>query len=258
MGKAGLLLVAVVLAVAGLLAYLGRTTSPQGPNDLETAGVEQAKQMRAQLASAYQQLERRVVRGEIDDAERSSRMKGLAGSFADKVNLEAIPDASAFDYGEVFRTAERWKDARALFTLARDKAPNDDIRVNANLRIAHCSAALGEFAIAAEAIRATFDAPPGNKAGVLLATLYEVTPLLRAKGHDADLARLLEEAIQQHRRTVIDPKTEAGQAFLMAMPTHVRNGWIAVIGLYRDAGEMDEAARASRDADRMLAAFARA
>lgn len=258
MGKAGLFLVAVVLAIAGLLAYLGRTANPRSPNDLSLAGPEQAKQMRGQLASAYQQLERRVVRGEIDDAERSARMKTLAGSLADKVNLEAVPDASAFDYGEVFRTAERWTDARALFALARDKAPNDDIRVNANLRIAHCSAALGEFESAAAAIRATFAAPPGNKAGVLLATLYEVAPLLRGKGRDADLAKLLEEAITQHRKTVIDPKTEAGQAFLMAMPTHVRNGWIAVIGLYRAAGEMDEAARASRDADKMLASFARA
>lgn len=257
MGKAGLLLVFLVLAVVGLVGYLGRSTAPASPNDVAVEGPDQAKKMRDQLAIAYEQLDRRAQTREIDGPEKARRIRDLASSFADKVDLEAVPNVEAFDYGEVFRTAERWREAQALFQIALQNAANDDLRVNASLRIAHCAAALGDFDAASRAIRATFSAQPGNKGGTLLATLYEVTPPLAGKGHDAELAKLLEEAIEQHRRTIIDPKTDAGQAFLMAMPTHVRNGWLEVIRLYRAAGRPDEAARAERDGNRMLASFAR-
>jgi tetratricopeptide (TPR) repeat protein len=256
----GWVLVLLVLGVLGFLAYAGRAGGGGrvNPNDPATAGPRQADVMLDQLGAAYRQLALRRARGEIEAADKDRLMLEMAQRFAGMVDPGAIPPGEAFDFGEVFRAAERWKDARDAFAVAARDAAAEAERVNAHLRLAHCKAALGDFEGAERAIRATFGAEPGNKAGILLATLYEVVPLLRGKGRDVELARLLEAALGQHRKVVIDPATEPGRAFLLAAPTHIRKGWETVASLYRDAGRPEEAERARREGEKMLASFARA
>jgi hypothetical protein len=88
---------------------------------------------------------------------------------------------------------------------------------------------------------------------ILMSVLYEIVPEAQGKGRDTDLARLLEDAIPQHKATVVDAGSEAGRAFLLARPLHVHKAWIKIAQLYQAAGKEDLARKAimSDEADRV-------
>jgi hypothetical protein len=74
----------------------------------------------------------------------------------------------------------------------------------------------------------------------------EIVPAARGKGHDAELARLIEDAMVIDLHVYIDPKFESGRQFLKYRPAHLRNAWKMIRELYRDAGHPeleDEAAK---------------
>ena len=53
----------------------------------------------------------------------------------------------------------------------------------------------------------------------------------------------LEKAIEQHEAVVVDPALEAGKAFLIARPHHVRKAWEEAARLYQAAGKAEDARR---------------
>jgi hypothetical protein len=55
----------------------------------------------------------------------------------------------------------------------------------------------------------------------------------------------LEDAIAIHERTVVDPETVEGMAFLAARPHHIRNAYALAIRLY-EAGGREDLAEAAR------------
>jgi hypothetical protein len=91
---------------------------------------------------------------------------------------------------------------------------------------------LGQLPDAFKTARQAFNAAPEASAPILPAVLLEMVPAARGKGHDEELAELLEEAIGKHMATVVDPGTVAGVAFLAARPHHVRNAWRTIIEIY--------------------------
>jgi hypothetical protein len=66
-----------------------------------------------------------------------------------------------------------------------------------------------------------YDVPDDQSAPILPATLYEIVPAAEGKGHDKELAELLELAIRCHERTVVDIKTDDGRIFMAARRYHI-------------------------------------
>lgn len=233
------LLLAAVWLVGGCA-----TKPPPDPNDPEEVGMVQPEVLERSLRWAWEAAETRVVRGEITEQQAQEFTRARADELVEHIDLAKIPDAQAFAYGQVFRTAQRWEDAKTLFETALETAKTEDIRVNAGLRLAQSLANLGQVDEAIATARSVFDAPDHEAAPILPAVLYEIVPAGRRKGKDAELAKLLEDAVAQHQRTRVDVKSEAGQSFLMAMGVHIQKAWELAARLYRSAGEQEKATQA--------------
>lgn len=193
--------------------------------------------MRKSLDALYAQLDERARMGEIRREDVPAVLKARANEMVSHLDLTAIPTEDAWQYGEVFKTAERWDLARAAFLVASKNAKTEDRRVNDTLRLAFCEARLGSIDEAIRLVRSVFDTPESDKAPILPATLLEVVPAARGKGRDPELAKLLEEAIGQHLQVRVDPSTVAGKAYLLAKRHHIRHAWGEVVRLYIGAGE---------------------
>jgi len=128
--------------------------------------------------------------------------------------------------------------------------------VNDTLRLGEAKARLGDVPKGIELVSSTFSAKPGGKAPILMATLYEFVPAALGKGHDLEVAGLLEKAIEQHLQTYVDPASEAGQRFLEARPTHISRAWEVILRVYRGAGDEQVFRGAIERSDAMMRRFA--
>jgi hypothetical protein len=229
--------------------------TPEDPNDVKTAGLLAPDVIRSQLKGTSDMLMQRVRQGELTDAEFQTLIAKKAQELIKDLPMDRIEPARAWEYGDVFRTAQQWKEAKTVLLVAVDhaiKTKNEDRRVNDLLRLAHAEAKLGEVPLAITTARRTLNAPPAGSAPILPAVLLEIVPAARGKGHDVELAELLESAIKKHMDTVVDPETEPGQMFLVARPHHVRNAWRLVIELYAKAGKDEDARQALARSEEML------
>lgn len=241
----------VVLAAGFLWFYngLGHWGTPEDPNVAPPTGVVSALALRRSLRGVSDSLMQRVRDGEITDSEFKDRIAAAADNLLSKVDLKKIPDREAWEYGEMFITARQWQRAEQLLVRAVKVAPDEDRRVNDSLRLARVKAELGDVAGAIETARGVFDTDDRSAAPILPAVLYEIVPAGQGKGHDPELAALLEDAIACHLRTQVDPTTTPGRDFLSARPFHVHRAWERVIRLYDGAGETKKARAA---AERMI------
>jgi hypothetical protein len=208
--------------------------------------------LRQDLKGASDSLLERLHRGEINDRQFQDLMARSANVLLQSVKVERIAPPKAWEYGEIFITARKWPEAKKALEIAVKNARGDDRRVNDNLRLARVLAELGDVAGAIAAARSTFNAPDGATAPILPATLLEIVPAVKVKGHGPELAALLEDAIKCENRTIVDPKTDSGSAFLMARPFHIRNAWNIILELYLTAGKIDEAKAAAARRDAMM------
>jgi len=244
------------LAVLVLIALGGcKTGTLEDPNDPKEAGIMAPDVIRRQLKGTSDMLMERVNKGEMSDAEFKNLIAKRANELLSDLPLDKVEEARAWEYGEVFRTAKRWPQAKEALQIAVDyaiKTKNEDRRVNDLLRLAHAEAMLGEVGPAIQTAEKTLDATPGGSAPILPGVLLEIVPAAKGKGKDAELAKLLEQAILKHMATVVDPKTEPGKMFLMARPYHVRNAWRTVVELYAKAGKDEEARKALARSEEML------
>lgn len=239
-------LVAVACSLLGLGGcQSGTLPDPNEPGD---SGLVPAAVLRRNLDYANKLLEHRQSVGEITEEQRNALLQKYAEELLSHVSIKKIPGRSAWEYGDVFKVAQRWPEAKEAYTIAVENAKTENRRVNDSLRLALAMAELGEVDQAIECARTVFDTTDTDAAPILPAVLFEIAPAATGRGRDGALAYLLEDAIAQHERTQVDPTSEAGKAFLIARPHHILRAYKVASRLYRSAG-MDE------DADRTWAEF---
>jgi predicted negative regulator of RcsB-dependent stress response len=250
------ILALLILIIAGVFVslsnQLGHIGTPPDPNDPKQAGLMTPEVLRRDLKGASDSLLERLHSGEIDDAQFKDLMARAANLLLKSVKVENIPSQKAWEYGEVFVTARKWKEAKQALEIAVKAAKDEDRRVNDNLRLARVLAELGDVQGAISTARGVFNTTDGAAAPILPATLLEIVPAAEGKKHDAELGALLEDAIKCESRTIVDTNTEPGKAFLMARPFHVRNAWNKIMELYLAAGKEDEVKAAAGRRDAMM------
>ncbi len=244
----GLLMLASACLVA---AGCGNGSIPD-PNDPNDVGNAQPEVLKSDLKGASDSLYERVYKGEITDDQAQNYLADYADRLLNGLKVEKVPVSKAWEYGDVFRTARRWKQAKVFYEIAVKNAKDDDRKVNDSLRLALVDCKLDDVPTAIKLVRSTFNVPPTAKAPILIGTLLEVVPAGRGKGHDVELAQLLQDAIPQAEQTVVDPHSEAGRSFLLARSHHVGNAWLTVVQMFTDAHRPDLAAKASEAAARSV------
>jgi len=225
----------------GFVVFLAgcQTTQLADPNDPNNSAVIQPDVLRNNLDGAADSIFSRVKSREITDEEGHRYLTKYANELLRSVKIDRIPPDRAWEYGEVFLAAKRWQEAKKFLEIAVKHAKNEDRRVNDSLRLARAMAQLGEVEPAIPIIRSTFSAPPQEKAPILISVRLEFTPAAQGKGHDVDVAKLLVDAVEQSKQTIVDPNTEAGAIFLGAQPAHIRMAYGQAIDLFESAGRKD-------------------
>ncbi|MFI5385595.1 MAG: hypothetical protein ACHQ50_05675 [Fimbriimonadales bacterium] len=249
----GLLILLVAGGVVWFSTRLSHIGTPPDPNDPRQAGILTPEVLELDLKGASENLMDRINRGEqISDARFHDLMAEAANSLLNQVDVDSIPPNRAWEYGEFYITARRWKDAKKALDVAVKVAKDEDRRVNDNLRLARVLAELGDVHRAVVTARSTFNVADTGAAPILPATLLEIVPAGAGKGDDAELAAMLEDAIACENRTVVDANTVPGRDFLLARPFHVRNAWTKIVELYTSAGNPAKAKAAVGRMNAML------
>lgn len=235
----------------GILLCLGLMGCQSGhvpnPNDPADVGALSPDTLRRNLGAVTDSLTARRASGELNNTQYRELVAKAAKELLESVDPTSIKPAQAWQYGEVLKDAEQWKDAEAVLKVAVKYATSthdEDRRINDTLRLAVVQANLGHVPDAIASARSTFDAKPQDSVPILISVLLELTPVARSKGHDLELAKLLEDAISIHMRTRVDPNSVPGRDFLIARPYHIYHAWSLVAELNHAAGRDDLAAKA--------------
>ncbi|MBN9500323.1 MAG: hypothetical protein BGO01_18710 [Armatimonadetes bacterium 55-13] len=246
----------LIVSLFGLVALVGcKTGTLPDPNDPAEAGILAPEVIRRQLKGASDSLLERVAKRQITDAEFHDLMAKRANELLNDLPMDKIDADQAWEYAEVLRTAKHWDQAEKMLKIAVDfaiKTKNEDRRINDTLRLAHAQAMQGKVEEGIKTAERVMDASPTGSAPILPAVLLEITPAAEGKGHDLELAKLLEDAIAKHMATKVDLKTQGGTDFILARPHHVRNAWGKVVQLYARSGKEKEATEALKRAEEML------
>lgn len=235
-------LLAALLVVVG--CKTGRLPDPNDPKEVPLTASVVSKQLLALNDNLYTRWRKK----EFDEETYHKLLSQGANEIISDVRLDAMDPTEIWQYAEVLRTAHQWKAAEAALNLAVRSAKlskNEDRRINDSLRLAHVQAKLGKYKEAIATTRSTFNVGPADAVPVLMGTLYEIVPAARGHKHDIELAKLLEDAIGVNLRAVVDENTDAGRAFILARPSHVRKAWGTVVDLYESAGRADLASEAA-------------
>lgn len=216
------------------------------PNDPDDVGIVTPDVLRTNLSVLYQFLADRVAKGEITQQRADQYMAEEARKMLAHVNIDKIPKGLLWEYADIYRTAREWKKAREIYQIAVKNAKNEDRRINDTLRLAQCTAADGDVPEAIRLAKSVMNAKPVDSAPILPAVYLEIVPAAMGKGHDGELADLILQAVRKHKETVVDPKQQAGQAFLMARSYHIRKALQLAYDLYMAAGEPKKAQAALR------------
>jgi hypothetical protein len=234
---------------------------PPDPNEPVTSGrVITPSAYMGPMKALSDALNDRVAHRQISDKEARQVISNYAARILADVQIDKVKPEEAWQYGDMFRTARKWTEAKKLLQVAVEHARKNnqgDRRINDSLRLAHVLGELGEVSAAVEAARSTFDAPDEGAAPILPAILLELVPAGLGKGRDIELAKLLEEAIPQHVRTIVDPETDAGKAFELARAHHIRNAWAKVLEIYLKAQREDLFNAARKKALEMTGSYKR-
>lgn len=236
-----LLIYVLLFAALGALRVRAMNQPPD-PNDPNQVGLVDADVLERNLRVANDFLLGRFVKNEIDDEERGQLLSAYARELTAHIDLSAVQANDAWRYADLYRTAKQWDKAEPMFEKAVEwatRTKNEDRRINDTLRLAQSKAHLGKVKDAIVLARGLFDVEPKNKPPLLLAIRLEIVPAGQGKGYDLELAKLVEDAIPQHMQAVVDPRTGAGHAFLIARPHHVAQAWQLARKLYQSGGRPD-------------------
>lgn len=242
--------------VAGLVLSVTLTGCKTGhirdPNNPADVGSISPQVLRQNLQSINESLVNRLSRHEFDRRTYRQLVAQAARELSSQVKPESVKPEQAWQFGEVLKDAHLWAQAEPVLRVAVKYATdtkNDDRRVNDTLRLAVVLAHEDKVPEALTTARLAFNAPPNQLAPVLLATYLELAPAAQGKGHDLELAKLVEDAIACHNRTQVDPKSDAGKIFVLSRPYHMGKAWMLVAALYSMAGKADLAAQAEQKAE---------
>lgn len=241
-----ILAILVAIAIVWYGNGFSRFGTPIDPNVSDRTTVVAADVLRRSLSGLSDSLLERVRSHEITDEEFKDRMAAAAQELMQGIDATKIPAPSAWEYGELFITARDWQKAKVSFEKAVKVAKEEGRRVNDNVRLARVYAELNDVPKAIETARSTFNTKDTEAGPILLATLYEITPAAEGKGHDLELATLLEDAIVCEERTIVDTTKAEGRDFIAARPFHVRRAWMKVIDLYEGVGQQAKAEEARK------------
>lgn len=244
---------AIIVLLFGISLFLIRLTSDSqlpDPNDPTQAAVMTPDVLEANLKAASLFINDRVLRKEITDEEGQSRLSRYANSLTQNLDLNKVgQDGEVYKYGDVFRTARRWDLAAAAYTLSLQAPESQDRVIQDTLRLAQAEAHKGNTDRALELPRRVFDVPPNASAPILTAVLLEIAPATMGKGSDAKLAKLLVDAVDIQKKTIVNEKTVEGKNFIFARPFHMRNALSLAAQLYRSVGDQKAAKRAEIERD---------
>lgn len=213
------------------------------PNDPKLAGDAQPEVLRRQVKGASDALFARQMAGEISEKQFQDLLAQFSDDLLKSTPVESVDPDKAWEYAEVYRTARKWKEAETTYRIAVKAAKDDDRRVNDSLFLAEALAQQGKIDEAISSARSTFDTTGPYKAPILYAVLYQIVPGGKRKGKDAELARLLEDAIRQSDLVEVDESTESGKAFKFALPHHQHNARELAAKLYLGVGKAADAER---------------
>jgi hypothetical protein len=247
----------LAMLVASLVLLAGCSTRQlPNPNDLKNVPPDKlAAFLHQEIRTTSDMLDDRVQRSQISDDKRNE----LLAKRAEELLKEGDPDHSspgdAWMYADLLMTDKQYKRAIPVLQEAVKNAEavkNDDRRVNDSFRLARAYALTGQTAESLNLAQKIIDSKPTDPGPVLPSVLLQLTPATAGKGHDEQLAHLLEEAIQEHLRVKVDPQSEAGKMFLLARPHHIHNAWREIVALYKASGHPDEAAAAQKKEEAMI------
>jgi len=214
------------------------------PNDPTRVGPNHAQVVRNNLRWASDAANYRVATGEITQAEADRLVQKKAIELSKQIPDTDLIGPDAWRIGEVLLAARDWRRAEKALAYAAANATTEDRRVNDTLRLAQVEAQLGNVPKAIELARTTFNVRPEDKAPILPAILLSIVPAGEGKGYDADLAKLLEDAVKQHEQVRVDVHTVPGKMFLLAMPKHIKDAYSKAAELFEKSGHSAEAAEA--------------
>jgi tetratricopeptide (TPR) repeat protein len=229
---------------------------PPDPNDPKYASPKNlAPLLHTIIQEAADRLNERVVDGQITDKQRLDLLAQKAQELLSYGNPQNCQPRDAWIYADLLLTANRFQDAIPVLQKAVDyatKTGNDDRRVNDSLRLARALAQTGQIQQSLDLCQSVIESHPKDPGPILPAVLLQITPVAFGKGHDEQLAHVLEESIQEHLKVQVDPKSVAGKLFLIARKHHIRNAWIKVVELLEKSAHPKEAADAAQQANQML------
>lgn len=239
--KSRLLAFALIALVA--LGGCENGTLPD-PNDPKDVGLMRPDEVQRNLKATSDFINDRRLNGEITDQQGKALIAKRANELLKDIDLSVIAPGDAWQYGEVFITAKKWKEAEQVLRLAIKKPVNEDRRVNDTLRLARVLSELGKCDESIALARSTFNAKVIDAAPILTAVLLEIVPAGVGKGHDVAYGQLLMDSIPQEERVYVDPTLETGKMFLLAKPFHIEHAYRVGIELFRKANREDLAADA--------------
>lgn len=228
--------VLLTLVAGSLLAGCRFVTLPDPNADLPKRPPEVGV-MQRNVADAHRMLDRRVQRGQMTSEEKERRIVELCRQFAEVIDAKRVKPGQEWMAADILRQAGDLKGAEAMLKQGLEKPVNLDRQTNDTLQLARVLLMQGKIKEGIALARTTFEVPPREKGPILMAVLYEIVPAGRGKGQDRELAKLTEDAIEQHLQVLVDPNLDNGKAFLAAMPRHIETAWDMVIRLYRDADD---------------------
>ena len=218
------------------------------PNDPPPGTPISAESLQSDLIGITNLLSIRRGKREIGEVEFKAKILEAAKMLVAKGHISTVEDEDAWRYAEVLRAAEMWKEAIPVYTQAiafAKKANNNDRWVNDSLRLSQAQAHLGDVPSAISTARTVFGVPPKDTVPILFAVSLEIVPAAEGKGHDAELAKLLEDAIVIGSKATVDANTPEGKAFIVARRFHIDRAMSKMIQLYEKAGKKDDALAAA-------------
>jgi len=218
------------------------------PNDPNVVGGLSPDNIQDQMSCISDMLQIRLARQQINDTEYNDLLEKAADSLLVNFNSDRVEPSKAWQTSKVMITAKHWADAKPVLEAAVEWAKinhNRDREINDTLRLARVEAEMGDVPQAIKTARTVFVLKPWEGAPILYATQLEIVPACRGKGHDVEVAKLLEDAIAIDLNVQVDATKTEGRDFLRYRPMHVADAWAGVVELYEDAKRPDlaEAAR---------------
>ena len=236
----------ILLGLAVGLAGCRSGTLPN-PNDPKDVGGITIDNLEDQLSCVSDMLLGREAKGQITDKQFHELMQEEAAKLLKGLDTDKTDVSKLWQVGDVMLTAKEWDRAKpileAAITWAKENH-NDDRWVNDSLRLAHVEAELNKVPEAIKTARSVFAVSPFGAAPILYGVLYDIAPAARGKGHDLELAKLIEDAMVIDLHVRVDTRFEGSREFVKRRPDHLRNAWAFIEKLYDDANRPDLKAQA--------------